>query len=115
MFHRCKKAYGKTARLFLPQATTATSLTQWSKHSLEKQKALILLLPVTFPLLWHMYKIIFKITPHVLNTHSKMTYKNNVPYVQMRFWQAQNYMQKLHLGTEKTLFTNSDRYLISMG
>lgn len=62
-----------------------------------------------------MYEIILKITPHVLNTHSKMTYKNNVPYVQMRFWQAQNYMQKLHLGMEKTLFTNPDRYLISMG
>lgn len=62
-----------------------------------------------------MYQIIFKITSHVLNTLSKMTYKNNVPYVQIRFWQVQNCMQKLHLGMENTLSSNPDRYLISMG
>lgn len=44
-----------------------------------------------------------------------MTYKNNVPYVQIRFWQVQNYTQKLHLGMANTLSSNPDRYLISMG
>lgn len=93
----------------MPQATIATSLTQWPEHSLGKQEALILLLAVTFPLLAAHEQNYFK------NKHSKMTFKNNVPYVQMRFLQAQNYMQKLHLGMEKTLFTKPDRYLISIG
>lgn len=51
VLHCCKKVYGETVKLFLPQATIATSLTQWSEQSMGKQEALILLLAVTFPLL----------------------------------------------------------------
>lgn len=51
VLHCCKKVYSETARLFLPQATIATGLSQWSENSLGKQEALILLLAVTFPLL----------------------------------------------------------------